>query len=531
MTAAALAAPAIPATAKKNKWVIAAAVTFGTLMGTIDTSIVNVALPQLRGTLSATVEEITWVSTGYVVASVIVMPITAWLGSRFGRKRIYMMGLALFLLGSLLCGTARSLAPLVFYRILQGMGAGALQPTEQAILRETFPLKEQGMAMGLYAFAIMIGPAIGPTLGGYIVDNYSWPWIFYINLPVGALGLAMVWRFVEDPPYLERTKGKVDWTGLWLLVTGLAALQTLLEQGEQNDWFNSKLNVAYACIATASLVMFVVHELETDKPIVNLRVLRDRSFSTGTAIGAILGAVLFSSLFLLPLYMQEFLRYNATQTGLALMPRSLTMLVTIPIVGALYNKLSPRLVIAFGLGLGGVTCIQMAHFTLQTSREQILIPQVLQGIALACIFIPLSTVSLATIEKKRMSDATGLNNLVRQLGGSFGVAVFAASLERFTSQARAAVVTHVSATDPTVQARVLAMRAGLGRDGVDVPTATGRALAALDLQVSGQAAMLGFEKAFFVAGLMFFVAIPFLLLLDTSALTAGRGGEHTAVEI
>jgi MFS transporter, DHA2 family, multidrug resistance protein len=517
--------------AKRNKWVIAAAVTFGTLMGTIDTSIVNVALPQLRGTLSVTVQEVTWISTGYVVASVIVMPITAWLGSRFGRKKIYLAGLVLFLLGSFLCGSARSLVPLVVFRIMQGLGAGALQPTEQAILRETFPPHEQGMAMGLYAFAIMIGPAIGPTLGGYIVDNYSWPWIFYINLPVGVLGLFMVWRFVEDPPYLERTTGKVDWWGLGLLVVGLASLQTLLEQGEQDSWFESNKNVAFACIALASLVMFVVHELYEQQPIVNLRVLSNRSFATGTGIGAILGAVLFSTLFLLPLYMQEFLRYNAMQTGLALMPRSLTMLVTIPIVGALYNKLSPKAVIAAGLALGGATCIMMSRFTLETSKEEILIPQLLQGVALALIFIPLSTVSLATIEKPRMSAATGLNNLVRQLGGSFGVAIFAALLDRFTHESKAVLVSHVVGTDPNAQSRLLMLRSAMLRDGVDLPTATARAIDLLDKQVTGQAAVLGFEKAFFMGGLLFFVAIPFVLLLDTPDLSKKPDAEHAAVEI
>ncbi len=531
MTAVAMPFASAPVLAKRNKWVIAAAVTFGTLMGTIDTSIVNVALPQLRGTLSATVQEITWVSTGYVVASVIVMPITAWLGSRFGRKRIYLAGLLLFLLGSLLCGTARSLAPLVIFRIMQGLGAGALQPTEQAILRETFPPHEQGMAMGLYAFAIMIGPMIGPTLGGYIVDNYSWPWIFYINMPVGALGLFMVWRFVEDPPYLERTKGNVDWWGLGLLVVGLASLQTLLEQGEQDDWFTSSKNVALACVGVSTIVMFVLHELYVDEPIVNLRVLSNRSFSTGTVIGAILGMVLFSTLFLLPVYMQEFLRYNAMQTGLALMPRSITMLVTIPIVGALYNKLSPRLVIAAGLTLGGITCLMMSRFTLQTSKEAILIPQLIQGVALALIFIPLSTVSLATMDKRRMGQATGLNNLVRQLGGSFGVAIFAASLERFMHEAKASLVTHLAATDPLVQQRLIAMRAGMMKDGVDLPTASARALSLLDAQVSGQAAVLGFEKAFYVAGLLFFCAIPFVALLDNPDMSKKPDPEHAAVEI
>jgi DHA2 family multidrug resistance protein len=524
----------VPHVYPKNKWLIAAAVTFGTLMGTIDTSIVNVALPHLRGTLSASVEEITWVSTAYVVASVIVMPLTAWLGMRFGRKRIYLAGLVLFLIGSFFCGTARSLPTLVVFRILQGIGAGSLQPTEQAILRETFPPKEQGMAMGLYGFAIMLGPAVGPTLGGYIVDNYSWPWIFYINLPVGLIGLVMVSRVVHDPPYLERVKGGVDWWGMTFLVVGLGALQTLLEQGEQNDWFASKLNVAYAAIATASLVMFIVWELTIDKPAVNLRVLKNRSLATGTAIGAVLGAVLFSTLFLLPIYMQEFLGYDAMQTGLALMPRSLVMLVTIPIVGAIYNKTSPRFVISFGLALGAFTCFQMSRFTLTTSHDEILIPQMIQGVALACIFIPLSTVALATIERRRMSDATGLNNLVRQLGGSFGVAIFAALLTRYTTEARMGLIAHVSQGDPNVMSRVSGLTAALSR-GVDPAAAAHRAMALLDMQVGMQASMLGFDRTFFLAGLVFVASIPLVALLDdgrkASSEKAEPGESHMAVEI
>jgi DHA2 family multidrug resistance protein len=474
----------------------------------------HVALPHLRGTLSATVEEITWVSTGYIVAAVIIMPLTAWLGMRFGRKRIYMAGLILFLVGSFFCGAARSLTTLVIFRILQGMGAGALQPTEQAILRETFPPKEQGMAMGLYGFAIMLGPAIGPTLGGYIVDNYSWPWIFYINLPVGALGLVMVWRIVHDPPYFERVKGGVDWTGMALLVIGLGALQTLLEQGEQYNWFESKLNVAYAAVAVSSLVMFVVWELTVEKPAVNLRVLKNRSLATGTAIGAVLGAVLFSTLFLLPIYMQEFLGYDAMQTGLALMPRSLVMLVTIPIVGALYNKTSPRMVISFGLALGAFTCFQMSRFTLLTSNQEILIPQMIQGVALACIFIPLSTVALATIDRKRMSDATGLNNLVRQLGGSFGVAIFAALLTRYTVDARVGLVAHVPVGDPNVMQRLQGMQTMLMSHGLDAVTARARAIGMLDGLVEIQSSMLGFDRAFFMAGLVFAVSVPLVILLD-----------------
>jgi DHA2 family multidrug resistance protein len=519
---------AAPITYPKNKWTIAMAVTVGTLMGTIDTSIINVALPQLRGTLSATVEEITWVSTGYVVASVIIMPLTAWLGSRFGRKRVYLAGLALFILGSLFCGLSSSLWTLTLCRIVQGIGAGALQPTEQAILRETFPPEEQGKAMALYAFAIMLGPALGPTLGGWIVDNYSWRWIFYINIPIGLMGLVSVWRVVHDPPYLERTKGKVDWLGLALLVVGLGTLQTLLEQGQQNDWFDSHLMVAYAIVAGGSLAMFVAHELVTDKPIVNLRILKDLTYAMGTSIGAVLGAVLFSTLFLLPLYMQEFLGYTAMQTGLALVPRSLTMLVTIPIAGAIYNRTSPKLVVTFGMILGGITCLMMSRFTLQTGTRDILIPQMLQGVALACIFIPLSTVTLATIPRERMSDATGLNNLVRQLGGSFGVAIFASQLIHFMRQSKEALSAHIIVTDPAVQQRIAMMTKALGSPE--------RALRVLDGQVSGQAAMLGFDKAFFAGGLLFFFGIPLVFLIKTPPRPAVKvevphAGEQHAVEI
>jgi DHA2 family multidrug resistance protein len=528
--------PAAGVAAPRNdKWLIAIAVTFGTLMGTIDTSIVNVALPHLRGTLSATVEEITWVSTGYVVASVIIMPLTAWLGARFGRKRIYMAGLALFLVGSFFCGAARTLPLLVFFRVLQGIGAGALQPTEQAILRETFPPHEQGMAMGLYGLAVMIGPAVGPTLGGYIVDNYSWPWIFYINLPVGAVGLFMVWRVVHDPPYLERSRGKVDWWGLALLVTGLGALQTLLEQGEQNDWFDSKLNVVFAVIAVSGIVMFIVHELVVKEPVVSLRVMRNRTYAMATGTGAVLGAVLFSSLFLLPVYMQDFLRYDAMQTGLALMPRSLVMLVTIPIVGAIYNRVSPRLVMSIGLVVGGITCLMMSRFDLQTSKEAILLPQLIQGFALACIFIPLSTVALSTIDRREMSAATGLNNLVRQLGGSFGVAIFASLMDRFTRQAKTVLSSHLAVGDPLLYSRLAQMKGALVARGSDSATAGDQALRILDSQIGGQAAMIGFERAFFLGGLLFFVSIPLVLLMDDGRRRArpaqGNGADHIALEV
>ena len=533
MSTAALAAPrrGIVDRIRGNKWAVAAAVTFGTLMGTIDSSIINVALPHLKGTLSATTAEITWVSTGYIVASVIIMPLTAFLGARFGRKRIYMAGLVLFLIGSFFCGAARNLPVLVVFRILQGIGAGALQPTEQAILRDTFPPEEQGMAMGLYGFVIMLGPAVGPTLGGYIVDNWSWPWIFYINIPVGLIGLLMVWTFVEDPSYLVRHTGKIDWTGMGLLVVGLAALQTLLERGEENDWFQSPTNVMLAVVAGATLLFWIAHEIEVSNPSVNLRVFRDQTFASGTFMSAGLMSVLFSTIFLLPLYMQELLRYDAMQSGLALMPRSITMLIAIPIVGRFYNNLPPRGVIAFGLVVSGITCWMMSKFTLESSYYQIVLPQIFQGVGMACIFIPLTTVSLATIDKRTMSQATGVQNLVRQLGGSFGVAIFASLLTRFGNVARAGIIRNLPSSSPDVYGQVQMMTQGFMARGADLTTARARALGVLDMRVMGQSAMIGFEHAFALGAILFFCLVPMVLLLKVPPRTAGGQKAETHIEL
>ena len=426
-------------------------------------------------------------------------PLTAWLGARYGRKRVYMAGphgvpdrLRLLRNGAL------AFEVLVFFRILQGFGAGSLQPTEQAILRETFPPQEQGMAMALYGFVVVLGPAFGPTIGGFIVDNYSWPWIFYINIPIGIISLFLVWRIVRDPPYFVREKGRIDYAGLALLVVGLGAVQTLLERGEQEDWFASRANVVLFGVGIFAIVMFIVHELTTDKPVVNLRVLRNRSFSMSTIIGAVLGAVLFSSIFLLPLYMQEFLRYNAMQTGLALMPRSLVMLVAMPVIGAIYNRVSPRIVIVCGLALGAFSCILMSRFTLQTSTGRDPHPPGPPGRRAGVrIFIPLSTVALATIDRKRMSnDGDGSEQPGSPARGQ---------LRRRHLRVAARALLAPGQGRPRrapIAGRPGGVHATRGDEGAGswqkVRTRRARrrtAIMALDLQVGGQASMLGFERA------------------------------------
>ncbi len=510
------------ARAPTNKWLVTISVTFGTLMGTIDASIVNVAVPHLRGAVGATVEEITWVSTGFALATVLVMPLTAFLGRLVGQKRLYMFCLGLFIVGSALCGMARSLPTLVAFRILQGFGAGALQPTEQAILRQTFPPKEQGMAMALFGMAVLIGPAVGPTLGGYIVDHYSWPWIFYINIPVGILALFMVNSFVHEPEDIAaanramaaKQRKHMDWAGIALLSVGIATLQYLLEEGNRNDWFESRMIIACALVSGISLTFFVWRELTATVPAVDLSLFKDRVFLSGTMVGAVMFAMLMAVTFLLPVFMQELLGFSAMQSGLALMPRSLVMIVATPIVGMLYNKVSPRAFVAFGICLFALTTWQMSHYTLQTSTSGIVSALVLQGIAFSCLFVPLTTVALATIERHRLTDATGLNSLLRQIGGSVGLALMATLLGRYQQTAKAGIAAHVVAGRPEVMQRLgMIARGMMQRLDIGQQAANQSALRFMNGMVSLQAVVLAFEKLFLLAGIMFLAVLPLLLFL------------------
>ena len=520
-----------------NKWVVALSVTFGTLMGTIDSSIVNVATPHLRGSLGATVEEITWVSTGFIIANVVVMPLTAFFGRFFGQKRVYLIALTMFVIGSALCGLARSLPMLVVCRMFQGLGAGALQPTEQAILRQTFPPKEQGMAMALFGVAVVIGPAFGPTLGGYIVDNYPWPWIFYINLPVGALALFMVTTFVQEPEDIrvanvaaaEQQRRHMDWAGIALLTLGVATLQYVLEEGQTDDWFDSKTITACAAISAVALTTFVIRELTARVPVVNISLFRDAVFTSGTLVGAVMFAMLFSLTFLLPVFMQELLGFTAVQSGIALMPRALTMMVAMPIVGRIYNKVSPRVTVAFGVVLFSITAYMMSHYTLDTTQRDIVLVLIIQGVAFACLFIPLTTVALTMIPRHKLADATGLNSLLRQIGGSLGLALFATLIPRFTAAAMSSIGSHLTLDRPEVAARLSAMTRAFMARGYDYTTATQAAERALGGLVARQASVLMFEKLFLFAGGLFLFVLPLLVFLKSPE--HGEGAPKVEVHV
>lgn len=517
-------APALPAAfapPRTNKWLVALSVTFGTLMGTIDASIVNVAISHIRGTVGATVEEITWISTGFAIATVLVMPLTAFLGRLFGQKRVYLVALGLFVVGSVLCGFARSLETLVAFRVIQGLGAGALQPTEQAILRQTFPPKEQGMAMALFAMAIMIGPAFGPTLGGWIVDSYPWPWIFFINVPVGILGITMVTSFVEEPADVraaalataDKQRKNIDWVGISLMAVGLGMLQYVLEEGNRNDWFDSQLIVGLTVGSVVLLAAFVIRELTAPVPAVDLSLFKDTVFLSGTLIGSMMFAMLMSVTFLLPLFMQEMLGFSATQSGLALMPRTLVMMVFTPMVGRLYNRIDPRLAVGAGIIAVGLSTWMMSHYTLDTSVNGVIAALAVQGIGFSLLFVPLNTMALAQIPRVKMADATGINSLFRQVGGSIGLAIFATILSRDLVRAKAALAAHVTNLDPNVADRVTGIKAGLIARGLDAATASGASQQMMAFIVARQAAVLAYEKIFLTAGICFAAVLPLVYFL------------------
>jgi len=512
-----------------DKWVITLTVMVGTIMSALDSSIVNVALPYMRGSLGATVEQITWVATGYILSTVITMPLIALLGARFGRKRFYAASVFLFTASSLLCGLSWNLESLVVFRVIQGIGGGAMIPVAQAILRETFPPREQGLAMGIYGLGIVLGPAIGPTLGGWLTDSFSWPWIFYINIPIGILDLVLIDRVIFDPPYLVRDRGPIDWPGLTCMIVGLGSLQLMLEQGERKGWFDSSFIVELLIAAIAGLGLFVWRELTTSRPAVNLRVLGDVNFATGTLLGGMLGMGLYGSLFLLPLFLQQLLGYPALDSGLALIPRSLAMAVMMPIAGRLYNRIGPRTLIAGGLAVTALSFWQFSHFSLSIGYLNLAGPQILQGFGFGMIFVSLSTTALWTIPKPMMGAATGLYNVTRQVFGSIGIAVAASQLSHGQAIFRSVLGDHMSIYNDTTTQEYGAITQAMQGTGADRFTAQSQALRLLDASATRQAAMMAYNRIFFMVTVLFLVSIPLVLLLRSrshleATADAARGG-------
>jgi DHA2 family multidrug resistance protein len=508
----------------RHKWIITFTVMLGTVMAALDMSIVNVALPFMRGNLGATIEEITWVATGYILSNVIVMPIIGMLSARYGRKRFYLFSIVLFTASSMLCGVAWDLPSIVAFRVLQGVGGGALIPVSQAILRETFPPAEQGVAMGIYGFGVVLGPAFGPTLGGWLTDHYSWPWIFYINIPLGVLNILMVTRYIEDPPYLIRKKGRIDAAGLALMAVGLGALQIMLERGEQKDWFSSEVIIYLAVVAFAGLALFVLRELLTENPAVDLTILKDVNFASGTFIGGVLGMGLYGSLFLLPMFLQQLLGYPAFDSGLTLMPRSIAMALTMPLAGRFYNRAGPRLLVGSGLVVSALSFFELSRMTLDMGFWDIFHAQFLQGVGFGMIFVALSTAALSTIDRGRMTAATGLYNVVRQVMGSVGIAVAATQLTSRTTAYHSILAENVSALREAAGVWVEGLTRLMQGAGAVPADARGLALRLLDAEVMRQAAMLAYNHVFFLITGIFIICLPLVILLKGRKPDARPGG-------
>jgi DHA2 family multidrug resistance protein len=414
-----------------NPWIITAAVMLATFMEVLDTTIVSVALPHIAGSLSATTDEATWTLTSYLVSNAIFLPASGWFARYFGRKRFLISCIAIFTVSSFICGIASNLSILVIARVLQGAGGGALQPLSQAILLESFPQEKRGMAMAAFAVGVVVAPILGPTLGGWLTDQYSWRWAFYVNLPIGVLAMAMTNLFVEDPPYIRNAKpGRIDVTGFGLMAVSLAALQIILDRGQQVDWFSSPWVCWLAAIVAATMIAFVFYEFRVAEPIVNLRVFGNRNFLVGTVLILMVGVALYSAITLLPLFLQTLMGYSALQSGIAVGPRGLGALLTMPLVGYLTGKIDVRKLIGFGFCIVGVSLWQFAGITLDISMWSIIWPSILTGVGLSMIFVPLSTVAMGTLRQEEIGNASGIFNLMRNVGGSVGISIVTTLLTR-----------------------------------------------------------------------------------------------------
>lgn len=508
------------------RYLIAFAVTLASVLELVDTSIVNVAIPHMMGNLGATLEEIAWVSTGYIVANVIVLPLTGWLSERLGRRNYYTGSIVLFTVASYFCGNAGTLESLVFWRIVQGIGGGALISTAQAILFDVFPREEAGTAMAIFGMGVMVGPTLGPTLGGWITDNYAWPWIFYINIPLGILAGWLTWRYVPEPDHHIEMPDRVDWKGLALLILGIGALQILLERGESHDWFASREIVTEAAVAVTALLLFVWHELRTPFPVVNLRILANRQLATGVVFGLLLGFALYASVFALPVFLQNLLGYTAWDTGKVILPGALASAVTMAVAGKFNTRIDARLSITAGVLLFTYSMWLHYHFTMELGMGDLLAPMILRGVAMGLIFVPLTAVTVADLSPKLMAQGTGMFNLSRQLGGSFGIAITATLLTRFTEQARDALRPHLSMTDPGPRQWLAGVERLFMRQGGTQGEAALKAQAALEGLVHQQASVIAFERVFLTMGLLFLLGLPLLLLFRTGRAQPGAGPAH-----
>ena len=500
-----------------NPWIVALTVTLATFMEVLDSSIANVALPHIAGSLGATYEESTWILTSYLVSSAIVLPVSGWLSTIMGRKRFYMTCVALFTICSFLCGIAPTLPFLILARVLQGAGGGGLQPSEQAILADSFPPEKRSLAFAMYGMAVVVAPAIGPTLGGWITDNFNWHWIFFINIPVGILSLFLTQRLVEDPPWLKEQKKsgiRIDYIGLSLIVIGIACFQIVLDKGQEDDWFSSKFIITMFCIGIPVLIAFFLWEWFHDHPIVDVRLLNNRNFGTAVFFSFILGIVLFGSTVLIPEFLQSSLGYTAERAGLAMSPGGLVLVFMMPIAGLiLQTKVDPRLLVSIGFLGTCITLHMMSIIYLQIDFHTVVVLRMIQVVFLPLIFIPISTLNYIGVPREKSNQVSGISNFSRNLGGSIGTSLLSSFLARQNQMHQSSLATHTDPSNPSYVTMLSSLKNVYISQGFDAITAGQKALASIYANMRAQAGAMSFENAFWVMSFLIgcLVPLPFIM--------------------
>ena len=503
-----------------NPWIIALAVTLATFMEVLDTSIANVALPHIAGSLSAGTDESTWVLTSYLVSNAIVLPLSGWLSSIVGRKHFYMGCVALFTISSFLCGFAPNLPMLIIFRILQGAGGGGLQPSEQAILADTFPPAKRGMAFAVYGVAVVMAPAIGPTLGGWITDNFSWRWIFFVNIPVGILSLVLTSRLIQDPPYFKRRKlseTRIDYIGLGLVALGLGTLQVVLDKGQREDWLESRFIVTLTAISVASLLWVIIWEWYQKDPIIDLHLFRERTFAAANFLMFMLGFALLGSTLLLPLFMQTLLGYTAERSGMALSPGGFAIMLAMPVVGFLLSRYSPRYLLMFGLTLLSISLFHMTTFDLDVDFKTVMLARVYQAVGLAFLFVPINTAAYSFLPRDKNNAASGLMNLARNIGGSVGISFVTTMLARRAQFHQVRLSENLSAANPQLRSALQGLTntysAGGAGSGSGLGSASQHAYAMIQANIIRQSTMLAYIDNFWILGVIIMCLLPFVFLI------------------
>ncbi len=486
------------------------------LLEIVDTTIVNVALNDMKGNMGATLNEISWVITAYAIGNVIIVPMTSWLSQQFGRRNYFAFSILLFTVFSFLCGNATSVWELIIFRFMQGLGGGALLVTSQTIITESYPVAKRGMAQAIYGLGVIVGPTLGPPLGGYIVDNFSWPYIFYINIPLGIIAFIFAMRFVRSPKYGEKKSGKeVDWLGIALLAIAVGSLQYVLEKGQEEDWFNSPMIMLLTATTILGFFFFIWRQLTYSNPIVELRVLKNGNLRVGTILSFIMGFGLYGSTFIIPLYTQATLGWTATQAGMLMVPATLTTAFMMPIIGKLLQKGIPNQYLAAGgMFLFVIFCFWgYKILTPDTGQPAFFWMLMMRGIAMALLFIPVTTLSLSTLKGQQIGQGAAFTGMMRQLGGSFGIAIISTFMSRQNWVHRSSLVSHLQNTDPTVTGRIAAYQHGFEAKGMSADMALASAYKALDYNVMKQASVMSYMDVFMMVGILFLVCVPFVLMV------------------